>query len=269
MDPLTIGLGVGKMALGAVSSIVGRNAQIDEARARNKAAVERYKYQLKIRERENLNQNQLFATKLSQYGLSMDAADRAAARAYGAEDLKEAQRLKSAAVSMQALNRSMAKATGAAAAAGKTGRSAERSDRNVENQFARNQKMIIENLLGAEAAREYREMGIADQLTSTRNRAFGSVAIAPTVSEAPLEPAQLSGPGSAGMMLGIGQSILGGVSSIMSNMPQDPGDMGGRGITSYDQVGSGIQGFEGPGSYFGTGGKYGSFDPSTIPGYNS
>ena len=139
------------------------------------------------------------------------------------------QRLKSAAVSSQALNRSMAKATGAAAAAGKTGRSAERFDRNVENQFARNQKMIIENLLGAEAAREYREMGIADQLTSTRNRAFGSVAIAPTVSEAPLEPAQLSGPGSAGMMLGIGQSILGGVSSIMGNMPQDPGNMGGGG----------------------------------------
>ena len=121
----------------------------------------------------------------------------------------------------------MAKATGAAAAAGKTGRSAERSDRNVENQFARNQKMIIENLLGAEAAREYREMGIADQLTSTRNRAFSSVAIAPTVSEAPLEPAQLSGPGNAGMMLGIGNSILGGVSSIMSNMPKDSGKLPG------------------------------------------
>ena len=227
MDPLTIGLGVAQAGMGIMSAISGRNAQIEQARAQNKAAIERYKYQLKIRQRENLNQNQLFATKLSQYDLSMDAADRAAARAYGVEGLKEVQRLKSAAVSMQALNRSMAKATGAAAAAGKTGRSAERSDRNVENQFARNQKMIIENLLGAEAAREYREMGIADQLTSTRNRAFGSVAIAPTVSEAPLEPSQLSGPGSAGMMLGIGQSILGGASSIMSNMPKDSGNLPG------------------------------------------
>ena len=59
----------------------------------------RYEYQLKIRERENLNQNQLWATKLAQYDLEMKAADKAASRAYGVEDLKQSQRIKSAAFS--------------------------------------------------------------------------------------------------------------------------------------------------------------------------
>ncbi len=227
MDPLTIGLGVAKAGMGIMSAISGRNAKIAQARAQNEAAVERYKYQLKIRERENLNQNQLFATKLSQYDLGMKAADRAAARAYGVEDLKASQRIKSAAFSTQKLNRAMTKATGLGAASGRSGRSVDRLDQNVENQFARNQAMIMENLMGAEAARQYREMGIADQLSSARNRAFSSVAIAPTVSEPPLEPAQLSGPGSAGMMLGIGSSILDGVGSIASGMAPDPGNMDG------------------------------------------
>tara|TARA_Y100000401_G_scaffold114958_1_gene117806 strand:+ start:4266 stop:5057 length:792 start_codon:yes stop_codon:yes gene_type:complete len=227
MDPLTIGLGVAKAGMGIMSAISGRNAKIAQARAQNEAAVERYKYQLKIRERENLNQNQLFATKLSQYiDLGMKAADRAAARAYGVEGLKESQRIKSALVSTQKLNRAMTKATGLGVASGKQGRSSVRDDRlRAESKVVESRNMIMENLMGAEAARQYREMGITDQLSSARNRAFSAVAIAPTVSEPPLEPAQLSGPGSAGMMLGIGSSILDGVGSIASGMAPDPGDI--------------------------------------------
>ena len=250
MDPLTIGLGVAKAGMGIMGAIGGHNAKVAQARAQNEAAVERYKYQLKIRERENLNQNQLWATKLAQYDLNMKAADRAAARAYGVEDLKEAQRIKSAAFSTQKLNRAMAKSTGTAAASGKSGRSAARFDQNVENQFARNQTMIVENLMGAQAARQYREMGIADQLTSARNRAFSDVAVAPTVSEPPLEPAQLSGPSSAGMMLGIGNSILGGIGSIASNMAPDPGPIGDAGAApdlsgNYGAVSDYVSGFGG------------------------
>ena len=228
MDPLTIGLGVAKAGMGIMSAISGRNAKIAQARAQNEAAVERYKYQLKIKERENLNQNQFWATKLSKHYLDGNAADRAAARAYGVEGLKESQRVKSALVSTQKLNRAMTKATGLGAASGKQGRSSVRDDRlRAESKVVESRNMIMENLMGAEAARQYREMGIADQLSSARNRAFSEVAIAPTVSEPPLEPAQLSGPGSAGMMLGIGSSILDGVGSIASGMAPDPGGGGG------------------------------------------
>ena len=78
--------------------MAGHANAVAQARAQNEAAVERYKYQLKIRERENLNQNQLWATKISQYGLEMKAADKAAARAYGVEDLKSSQRTKAACI---------------------------------------------------------------------------------------------------------------------------------------------------------------------------
>jgi hypothetical protein len=181
----------------------------------------------------------MWATKLSQYDLELKAADKAAARSYGVEDLKQSQRIKSAAFSTQKLNRAMVKASGMGAASGKQGRSAMRSDQMVENAFARNQNMIAENLMGAEVARQYREIGIADQLTSYRNRAFSNVAIAPTVSEAPLEPAQLDTPSSAGAMIGAASSVLGAVGGFMGNAAPDPGPvfgadmgLGGPGLNS-------------------------------------
>lgn len=229
MEPTTA-LGIGSAVLGSLGSIFGYKDQMNQTRERNQQAVDRYVQQLKIRQRANLNSNQLFATKLSQYNLSMDAADRAAARAYGAESIKEVQRLKSALVSKQKINRAAAKVTGLGAASGRSGRSIDRGDRNREESYVvKSREMINENVFGAEVARQYREMGIADQLTSARNRAFSSVAIAPTVSEAPLEPAQLSGPSSAGMMLGIGQSILGGVGLAMEGMSDNPFGPGGNG----------------------------------------
>ena len=226
---LPVILGVAKAGLGIAGAAAGHSNAVAQARAQNEAAMARYEYQLKIRERENLNQNQLWATKLAQYDLEMKAADKAASRAYGVEDLKQSQRIKSAAFSTMKLNYAMAKTAGATAASGKQGRSAERADQMVENAFARNQMMIAENLLGADAAQQYREVGIADQLTSYRNRAFSNVAIAPTVSEAPLEPAQVATPSSTGAMIGAASSALGAIGGIMGNMAPDPGPMGGFG----------------------------------------
>jgi hypothetical protein len=123
----------------------------------------------------------------------------------------------------------MAKSAGVGAASGKSGRSVDRFDANILSGFARNQAMITENLMGADAARQYREMGIADQLTSFRNRAFSSVAIAPTVSEVPLAPTQLATPSATGAMIGAASSIMGGIGSFMGNTPPDPGNMFGGG----------------------------------------
>ena len=223
-DPLTLGLGAAKAGMGIFGAIAGQRDAVAQARAQNEAAVERYKYQLKIRERENLDQNQLWATKLSQSDLQMNAADRAASRAYGVEDLKQSQRLKKAAFTTQQLNREMTRKAGVGAASGKSGRSVSRGDRNIEAAFARSNAMVAENLLSAEVARQYREMGIADQLQSARNTAYSNVAIAPTVSMAPLEPAQLSGPGNAGMIMGIGNSLLGLAGSFQDAQIPDPGE---------------------------------------------
>jgi hypothetical protein len=100
--------------------------------------------------------------------------------------------------------------------------------------------MITENLMGAEAARQYREMGIADQLTSYRNRAYSNVAIAPTVSETPLAPTQLATPSAAGAMIGAASSVLGAVGGFMNNQAPNPGDMFGGGGGAPDLLNSNI-----------------------------
>ena len=89
----------------------------------------------------------------------------------------------------------------AAAASGKSGRSAQRLDLDIESCFVRNQNMIAQNLLTAEETRHYRELGIQDRLQGQRNRAYSQVAIAPTKPLPLLEPTQLSGPSTAGRVL--------------------------------------------------------------------
>ena len=222
MEPITmlgIGSAVVKGASGIFGSIAGHNDAVAQARAQNQAMMDQYKYRLQIRDKQYKDAQQIYATKLGQYNQQMSAADRAASRAYGIEQYNQSQRLKQAAFQGMRLDRALAKSSGMAAAAGKSGRSAQRLDTDVENAFVRNQNMIAQNLLTPEETRDYRELGIADRLESQRNRAYSQVAIAPTKPLPLLEPTQLSGPSSTGMGLGILNSGLGMVSGIMGALP--------------------------------------------------
>ena len=214
-----------KGVAGIAQSIFGHNDKVAEARARNQAIVDQYKYQLKIRDKQYKDTQRLYATKLGQYQREMTAADRAASRAYGIEQYNQSQRLKQAAFQGLRLDLAMAKAGGAAAAAGKSGRSAQRLDQNVENTFVRNQNMIAQNLLTAEETRQYRELGIADTLQSRRNRAYSQVAIAPTKPLPLLKPTQLSGPSTAGRNLSILNAGLGMAQGIAGAFPPASGDV--------------------------------------------
>ena len=199
MDPITalgIGSAVVKGGAGIFGAIAGQNDAVAQARAQNEAMMKEYKYRLQIRDKQYKDTQQIYATKLNQYNQQMTAADRAASRAYGIEQYNQSQRLKQAAFQGLRLDRALAKSGGAAAAAGKSGRSAQRLDQSVENAFVRNQNMIAQNLLTAEETRQYRELGIADQLQSQRNRAYSQVAIAPTKPLPLLEPTQVSAPSS-------------------------------------------------------------------------
>ena len=216
---LGIGSAVVKGASGIFGSIAGHNDAVAQARAQNQAMMDQYKYRLQIRDKQYKDTQQIYATKLGQYNQQMSAADRAASRAYGIGQYNQSQRLKQAAFQGLRLDRALAKSGGAAAAAGKSGRSARRLDIDVENAFVRNQNMIAQNLLTAEETRDYRELGIADRLESQRNRAYSQVAIAPTKPMELLDPTQLSAPSSTGMGLGILNSGLGMVSRIMDALP--------------------------------------------------
>jgi hypothetical protein len=226
---LTAVLGIAKAGMGIAGAIGGHNNAMAEAKAKNEAMMKEYKYRLQIRDKKWKDELQIYATKLGQYDLQMKAADRAASRAYGVEQYNQSERIKKAAFSTQQLNRALAKSGGAAAAAGKSGRTAQRLDLDIENTFARNQNMIAANLMSAEEVSSMNALNIQDQLQSAQNQAYGNVAIAPTTPMELLEPTQYSGPSSAGMALGIGNSILGGIGSIAGNMAPDPGNMFGGG----------------------------------------
>ena len=224
---LGIGSAVVKGASGIFGSIAGHNDQVAQARAQNQARMDQYKYQLQIRDKQYKDTQQIYATKLGQYDLQMKAADRAASRAYGLEQYKQSQRLKQAAFQGLRLNTALASQTGSAAAAGKTGRTAQRMDDNVEAAFVRNQNMIAQNLLTAEETRGFREQGIANKLESARNSAYGQVAIAPTKPLPLLEPTQLSGPSTTGRNLGILNAGLGMASGIAGAFAPNVGGGGG------------------------------------------
>ena len=96
--------------------------------------MKQYKHRIKISDKTK-TRIQIYATKLGQYDLGMRAADRAAARAYGAEQYNQISRVKQANVTNMALNRAFAKSGGLAAASGKEGRSADSLDRNNQRTF--------------------------------------------------------------------------------------------------------------------------------------
>lgn len=214
-----------------VSSMFGANAahndKIKQIRAQNQAKVDAYKQQLQIRDLNWKQTQSIYGQKLAQYDQQMTAADRAASRAYGIEQYNRSQRLKQSAVQSASLDRALAQSGGSAAAAGKSGRSAELIDTNIESNYVRNQNMIAQNLLTAEETRQYRELGIADKFDSFRNNAYSKVAIAPTAPIAPMKPRQLSGPSTTGRNLQMLNAGLGMAQGIAGAFPPASGGGGG------------------------------------------
>lgn len=210
---IPIAIGAAKAGAGILGAFGKYNQEASETRAKNQAAVNQYAQRLKIRDQEWKQTQQLYATRLGQYDQQMSEFDRAAAQGYGREMLKQNEALRAANLSRLSQSIALAQRGGAAAAAGKIGRSAGRLDQNVIGQFVRNRGVLAENLLSGDIARGQRMMDIRNQLQSSRNRAFGQVAIAPQQTIEPLKPVQMSGPSKLGLYAGIGSSIVDGIST--------------------------------------------------------
>ena len=187
------------------------------ANAANEQSMRAYAQQLRIREQNWKNTQAVYANKLAMHGEEMKAADKAATRAYGAEQLRQSQAMDQAVFADRKLTMAMAKAGGRASAAGRTGLSATRADVNTQGAVVRGQAMIAKNLLSGSIAGDYRNMGIQDQHQSARNRSYSNVAIAPIPGPAPIAPMMQSGPSPLGLALGIGNAVV-------SNLPApEPG----------------------------------------------
>ena len=219
---LGIGSAVIKGGAGIMGAIGGHNDQVAQARARNEGLKAQYKQQLRIRDAQYKFDQSNYANRLGEYDLGIRAADRAASRAYGVEQLNSINRMRKASLSNLQLNMALASKGGTAVASGKTGSGLGRDVAAMQS-VARGQAMNLENLLSGNIASDYRRMGIQDQLTSQRNRMFSQIATAPR-KPLPIEaPTQYTGPSTAGRNLGILNAGIGMVSGIASAFPENPG----------------------------------------------
>lgn len=214
------------MGLNVAGQIGGFMGQQNATNAANKARIEQYKYQLKIRQKKWASVLQDYTARRGQYDFGMKAADRSAARAYGAGMYNQSQAYKAANVQLLGLTRALAASTGSAAAAGKTGSNAARSDRMAEANFVRNQAMLAQNLLSGAEAQSMNDLNIQDQLTSRRNQLYSTVQFAPEQPLAPMAPQMAAGPNPLGLMAGIGSTIVGGINQIQGMQAPDPGNFG-------------------------------------------
>ena len=80
---LAIGSAVAKGGAGIFGAIQGHNDKVAQARAQNQAMMDQYKQRLRIRDKQYKDTQQIYRTKIAQYDRQMNAADRAASRAYG------------------------------------------------------------------------------------------------------------------------------------------------------------------------------------------
>ena len=183
------------VALGAakaISSGLGVFGQQQEAtaraRAQNQAAMNQYKQRLKIRDLEWKQTQQRYATELGVYDRTRQENTAAASLAYGRQQQQLNDVYARQNVQLQNMAIGLAQRGGAAAATGKTGRSASRLDANIVGQYARNQGLMADNLMRSRLSMAQAQMDTQRQLTSANNRAFDRVAIAPQQTIAPLAP---------------------------------------------------------------------------------
>lgn len=210
-------------ASGIASAIGGYNQQNAEARARNEAARREYKQRLKIQEQQWTGQRGIYAQKLNQYNQQIREFDRAAALGYSREQTRQNELLTRAVFGQQSAQIDMARRQGMAAASGKVGRSAQRLDANVLKSFSRQQAIAAENLYSGQLASQQNIQDIQNRLASARNRAYGKVAIAPMKPLPLLEPNQVGGASTLGLIGNIGSSIAGAAGTYQSLTAPNPG----------------------------------------------
>ena len=196
-------LGVASFASGALGAVGQHQSASAAAAAQNEASIRDYKYQLKVRRRNWDRERERYAHQVTQYKTQTMENEAAAQRAYASEQQRLNNIYKKASFAQQDQLVKLAQGTGRMAAAGRTGRSAQRLDTDIVSQFGRNQAIMAESLLGANQAYKTRTGAIQRQLKSAQNEAFSEVAYAPEPGVAPPQPVMRQGPSGLGLAAGL------------------------------------------------------------------
>lgn len=200
-------MGIGSFAKGVFGAL-GSAAQ---AKARNRARIQNYKFQLEARKRDWYQQLSVWGAKRNKYHQDLDENDMAAQRGYtqaqqGLNDVfaKAAQNNEEALITF--LQKSGTKGYGAT---GQTGRSAYRREildiAKLERHAGRNMAMLTRS----EHAFKHNVENIRNQQKSQRSKLYQNVAFAPVPDMAP-PPPQME---NQSPMMGILGAAIGGITS--------------------------------------------------------
>ena len=223
MDPITLAFAGAQSAMGIAKAFSGQSDAVRQARAQNQQRVQQYRNQLKLREYNWVKDRGVYAQKLGQYNQQLGENQRAYSLATGDVQQGLNETFRAAQVGQFQRAQKLAQSQGAAAVRGKVGRSASRFDQNVIGNYMQGQGMMMDNLLRARYGAQRQNLGLRNQLMGANRRAFANVANAPMMPLEVPKPIQQPGPSNAGLMLGIGSSLLSGVSTYASNVNAEGG----------------------------------------------
>ena len=202
--------------MGSVGQHQSAQAQAD---AQNAAATSNYKYQLKVRERNWDREVHRYGRQLHQYDSQLQENSKAGQRAYAGAQRKLNSIYQQASFKQQANLVNLLKGSGQAAAAGRTGRSAQRLDNDIVSQFGRNQAIAAESLMGANFAYDRQVEATQREINSANTQAYEKVALAPQEGVAPPPPVMTPGPSGLGLAAGILEAGVGAVGTYNSLSP--------------------------------------------------
>ena len=197
-DP-TIIIGAATAVMGSLQSIA--SYQQEQAQ---------YAYQKQVADVQYQSQMRAYEESQRAYQEQIRANEAAANRAYQQEQLKLKSEYDKAAQDAQQLMIAKLQQQGQVFASGRTGKSIALLASDAEREYGKDLANLGTNLGYAQTAYEFGMLDIESQARSANAQAASQRMVRP------IEPMMGPEPSSAGMILGVGTSILGGVSAGMS-----------------------------------------------------
>ncbi len=220
-----VALGVASAAAGGIGAIGQHQSASAQASAQNAAAINNYKYQLKVRERKWDQTRHVYGRKIQQFEETVDENQMAAARGYAAAQRNLNNQFSQAAFNQEGRLAKLVRSQGNFAAAGRTGRSVDRLNAEQMMQYGRGNAVMAENLMSAQTGYRNKTEGLNRELLSANRKAYSDVAIAPQPGVAPVAPTMMPGPSG----LSLAGDLLGAATSGVNAADQlKPGGLFGQ-----------------------------------------
>jgi len=218
------------MATGALGAVGQYSSQQQAASAANAGRIANYEHQLKIRENNWMMARSQYKNDKINFEESVADNSFAAQEGYARAQRQLNEQFKEAAFSEQGDMIKLLESTGAMAAAGQSGVSAQRMDNAAVAAWGRNNATKAASLASSKEGYQQSVEDIRRQQNDANEEAFDQVAFAPQPDMAPMKPQMEKGPSGLGLAVGLAQAGLGAYQQNQSlQAPQAFGFGGGGG----------------------------------------